>query len=103
MNRRAVHRHPLPDVREVDGWVYSSLPLTATLDDGAIAVRRLRQTVSPQGELSEELDEVRLRLISAEQLEAEARSAGLTPAGRHAIPATDDHVGSAVVLLARGA
>lgn len=94
---------PIPDAREVDGWVYSSLPLGTALDDGAITVRRLRQTVSPQGELSEELDEVRLALISAEQLEAEARSAGLTPAGRRAIPVTDDHVGSTVVLLEREA
>lgn len=92
---------PVPDAREVDGWVYSSLPLGAALADGAIVVRRLRQTVSPQGELNEELDEVRLMLVSAEQLEAEARSAGLMPAGRRAIPATDDHVGSTVVLLER--
>ena len=94
---------PVPDAREVDGWIYSSLPLGAALDDGAIAVRRLRQTVSPLGELSEELDEVRLVLVSAEQLETEARSVGLMPAGRRAIPATDDHVGSTVVLLERGA
>ncbi len=94
---------PVPDAREIDGWVYSSLPLGATLDDGAIAVRRLRQTVAPGGELKEELDEVRLVLVSAEQLEAEARSVGLTPAGRRAIPATEDHVGSTVVLLEREA
>ena len=94
---------PVPDAREVDGWVYSSLPLGAALNDGAIAVRRLRQTVSPQGELSEELDEVRLALVSADQLEAEARSVGLRPAGRRAIAATDDHVGSTVVLLEREA
>lgn len=94
---------PVPDAREIDGWVYSSLPLGVALDDGAIAVRRLRQTVSPQGELSEELDEVRLTLVSAEQLETEARAVGLRPAGRRPIPATDDHIGSTVVLLAREA
>lgn len=94
---------PLPDAREIDGWVYSSLPLGVAVDDGTIAVRRLRQTVSPQGELSEELDEVRLALVSADRLEAEARSVGLAPAGRRAIPATDDHVGSTVLLLAREA
>ncbi|HEX7293251.1 MAG TPA: class I SAM-dependent methyltransferase [Solirubrobacterales bacterium] len=94
---------PMPDAREVDGWVYSSLPLGAALDDGAIAVRRLRQTVSPEGELSEELDEVRLALVTAEQLEAEASTVELMPAGRRAIPATDDHVGSTVVLLEREA
>jgi SAM-dependent methyltransferase len=103
MSEVAEDATPVPDAREIDGWVYSSLPLGAALDDGAIVVRRLRQTVSPQGELSEELDEVRLVLVSAAQLEAEARSVGLMPAGRRAIPATDDHVGSTVVLLERRA
>ena len=93
---------PIPDAREVGGWVYSSLPLGAALDVGAIVERRLRQTVSPQGELSEELDEVRLALVSAEQIETEGRAAGLKPAGRRATPATDDHVGSTVVLLRKG-
>lgn len=90
---------PLPDTREVDGWVYSSLPLEAAVDGDAIVVRRLRQTVSPDGELSEEVDEVRLALLTADALEAEAAEVGLRPAGRRRIDATDDHVGSTVVLL----
>jgi SAM-dependent methyltransferase len=90
---------PLPDVREVDGWVFSSLPLDADVDAGAIAVRRLRQTVSPEGVLSEEVDAIDLRLLSANTLEAEAVEAGLRPAGRREVPATDDHVGSTVILL----
>jgi SAM-dependent methyltransferase len=89
----------LPDAREVDGWVYSSLPLDAALDSGSIVVRRLRQTVSPSGELSDELDEIPLRLLRAETVEAEAREAGLEPAGRRDVPPTDTHVGSAVLLL----
>jgi SAM-dependent methyltransferase len=90
---------PLPDTREVEGWIYSSLPLDAGLDAGTIVVRRLRQTVSPTGALSDELDEVPLRLLSVETIEAEAMEAGLVPAGRHAIPPTDSHVGSVVALL----
>jgi SAM-dependent methyltransferase len=92
---------PLPDTREIDGWVYSSLPIDMQVVPGSIRLRRLRQTVSPEGELEEELYEVGLRGIDAETLEAEARSAGLHPAGRHAVPPTDDHVGSTVVLLGR--
>lgn len=91
---------PLPDTREVDGWVYSSLPLDAEVGDGEIRVRRLRQTVSPRGELSEELDELTLRELDAATLETEA-AAELRPAGRRAIPATEAHVGSTVVLLTR--
>jgi SAM-dependent methyltransferase len=90
---------PLPDAREVDGWVYSSLPLDAALDSGSIVVRRLRQTVSPAGELTDELDEIPLRLLRAETIEAEARKAGLEPAGRREVAPTDTHVGSAVLLL----
>ena len=44
--------------------------------------------------LSDELDEIPLRLLSAETVEAEAREAGLAPAGRREIPPTDSHVGS---------
>lgn len=94
---------PLPDTREVDGWVYSSLPIETAVDGDAIRVRRLRQTVSPVGELGEELDEVVLRALDAGALENEARSAGLSPAGRRAIAPTEDHVGSTVVLLEREA
>lgn len=90
---------PLPDVREVEGWVYSSLPLDADVDSGEIVVRRLRQTVSPAGELKDEVDAIGLRLLSSDTLEAEASEAGLKPAGRREIPATDAHVGSTVVLL----
>jgi SAM-dependent methyltransferase len=89
----------LPDVHEVDGWIYSSLPLDAGLDGGSIVVRRLRQTVSPAGELSDELDEIPLRLLSAETVEAEARDAGLEPVGRREVAPTDSHVGSVVVLM----
>jgi SAM-dependent methyltransferase len=90
---------PLPDAREVHGWVYSSLPLEAVADGETIVVRRLRQTVSPDGELSEGVDEVRLALLTADVLEAEAAEVGLRPAGRHRVSPTDDHVGSTVVLL----
>jgi SAM-dependent methyltransferase len=94
---------PLPDTREVDGWVYSSLPVDAQVGDGEIKVRRLRQTVSPAGELAEQLHEVGLRMLDAARLEREARAAGLTPAGRRPVPPTDAHVGSTVVLLGKEA
>lgn len=89
----------LPDTREVDGWVYSSLPIEARIDTGTLRARRLRQTVSPTGELSEEMDEVLLQVLDAAALEAEAESIGLKPAGRRVIPPSEDHVGSTVVLL----
>lgn len=92
---------PLPDVREVDGWVYSSLALEAAIGPGEIIVRRLRHAVSPEGELSEEPNEVRIATFPADSLEADAEAAGLVPAGRRQIPPTELHVGSIVVLLER--
>ncbi|MDX6595098.1 MAG: hypothetical protein QOI72_480 [Solirubrobacterales bacterium] len=92
---------PLPDVREVDGWVYSSLPVD-TVDVGEeIVIRRLRQTVSPAGELREERNEIRIRTLSAAELEDEGRESGLVPLARREIPATALHVGSTVVVLGR--
>lgn len=88
---------PLPDVREVDGWVYSSLPLDAVDIGAEIVIQRLRQTVSPGGELSEEEDEIRIRTLAAEELEREGVEAGLRPLPRRRIAPTDLHVGSTVV------
>jgi SAM-dependent methyltransferase len=94
---------PLPDVREVDGWVYSSLPVD-TVDVGEeIVIRRLRQTVSPAGELSEEGNEIRIRTLVATELENEGVALGFTALARREIPPTDLHVGSTVVLLERPA
>jgi hypothetical protein len=93
----------LPDTREVGGWVFSSLPIEARVDADGLRVRRLRQTVAPDGELSEQLDEILLARLDASTLEREAEAAGLEPAGRRAIPPTADHVGSTVVLLERPA
>lgn len=94
---------PLPDVREVDGWVYSSLAVEAAVGPGEIVVHRLRQTVSPEGELGEEPNRVRIETFSAEQFEAEAAAAGLRALERREIPATDIHVGSLVVVFEKAA
>jgi SAM-dependent methyltransferase len=90
---------PIPDVRQVDDWVYSSLPMPPEVRDDAIVLRRLRQVVAPDGKLSEATDEVILQMLSADALEQEGTEMGLIPIGRREIPATDAHVGSTVVLL----
>ena len=91
---------PLPDVQEGrDGWVLSSLPVAVRAEPGAVAVDRLRQAVSPGGELSEELVTIRLDSVTPDELEAEAGPLGFEPGGRRQVPPTPDHVGSTVVLL----
>jgi hypothetical protein len=62
-------------------------------------VRRLRQRVSPAGELTDTPDEVTICTLTAAALEAEAAEVGLVPVERLYIEATDDHVGSTVVVL----
>jgi SAM-dependent methyltransferase len=90
---------PLPDVREQDGWVYSSLPLEILADDRSLLVERLRQTVSPAGDLQEEVSSVRLRLLAADDLEAEAEACGLHAARRREIAVSGRWLESTVVLL----
>ena len=90
---------PTPDVREVEGYVFSSLPMGVEVEDGAIAVRRLRQTVAPDGSLDEREHTIRLRDVSPETLEREGREHGLRPAARRGIPPTADHLGSVIVVM----
>jgi SAM-dependent methyltransferase len=91
---------PLPDMSELDGWVWSSQAVEVRLLDGgtAIALDRHRRAVSPTGEIGESDDSVRLELLTSEQIEAELRAAGITPIARKAIAPTEDHVGSIVVI-----
>jgi SAM-dependent methyltransferase len=91
---------PLPEMREADGWVWSSQAVEIRLLDGdsALSLDRHRRAVSPRGEIAESEDSVRLELVSGDELEADLVEAGITPAGRLEIPATEDHVGSIVVL-----
>jgi SAM-dependent methyltransferase len=89
----------LPDVRERDGWVFSSQPLSVRRVGGGIELTRLRQVVPPSGELSEAVDVTRLADLSPDQLEAEAGLVGLVAADRRELPPTEAHAGSLVVLL----
>jgi SAM-dependent methyltransferase len=88
-----------PDVLEIDGWVYSSLPIEVHTRDDSIEVRRLRQVVAPGGELTDSVDVTLLDALTVEDLEREGLAAGLRPGGRIAIAPTADHVGSTVTLL----
>jgi SAM-dependent methyltransferase len=90
---------PLPDMRELDGVVYSSQPTAVRELDDAYVLERLRETISRHGERTTEHDVVRIDRLSPATLEREAGAAGLTPMGRRLIPETGDHVGSVVVIL----
>jgi SAM-dependent methyltransferase len=92
---------PPPDMREEDGWVYSSHPIAVRRTDrgAAIELDRIRRAVSPVGELEESFSRVRLELVSPAAIERAGRRAGLVPEQRLTVPPTDDHAGSTVVVL----
>jgi SAM-dependent methyltransferase len=90
---------PSPDVREIDGVVYSSQPTAVREDRQGFILERLRETMAADGRRIAAHDSVRLDRLTAAGLEREARIVGLRPLGRHVVPATKDHVGSVVVKL----
>ena len=89
----------LPDMRELEGWVYSSEPLWVQVGEQALTVRRLRETVSPDGRMERDIHDEILHRVDAEALEREASGAGFTPRGRRQISSGESEADSTVVLL----
>jgi SAM-dependent methyltransferase len=90
---------PLPDVVEHDGVVYSSRPVAVrTVGDG-FELERRRETVTTDGQLTTEQDLIHLDRVDPDALETEAEAVGLRAASRMEIAATEDYVGSTVVML----
>ena len=92
-------RSPLPDIRELDGIVYSSRPVAVRAERGGFVLERQRETVAVAGERSVERDLIRLDRLTARALEREGRTAGFARAQRARVPETSDYVGSEVVIL----
>jgi SAM-dependent methyltransferase len=90
---------PVPDMREIDGVVWSSRPIAIRERPGDFVLVRLRERVDVAGERHVSRDEVHLDRLSADGFEAEARAHGFTVEPRRTVGATDDHVPSAVVML----
>lgn len=90
---------PEPDVVEAAGWRFESQPLAVRVRDGRSTIERLRTTRAPDGARSSERNTIDLALLDPPGLVAEAAAAGLWAEPGERIGPTDDHVGSAVVLL----
>ena len=90
---------PLPDVREQDGWVFQSQPILVRAVPGGSEIDRVRQAVSPTGDLNESFNTVRLDDLAPEELESDGRAAGFRVLDRRFVPQTADYVGSHVVML----
>jgi SAM-dependent methyltransferase len=90
---------PMPDVREVDGIVYSSQPTAVRADRGGFVLERRREIVSLQGDLTVEENVIRLDRLTVRGFEREGVAAGFERGGRAHVPATEDYSGSEVVVL----
>ena len=66
--------------------------------EGTIVIERVRETVTPDGARSEELDTVVLAQVDPAALEDELRAAGLEPQPARRIEPTREHVGSWAVM-----
>jgi SAM-dependent methyltransferase len=90
---------PLPDLGDRDGWRFVSQPVAVRAVEGGVRIERVRQAVSPDLVRTTEQDAVELAALGVEELEAEGLAAGLRPEPSRPVPATDEHVGSEVVVL----
>lgn len=90
---------PVPDVAEHDGWRFVSQPVAVRELPAALRIERIRQAVAPGGERTAEGDAVELARLAAGELEEEGRAAGFHPEPARHVPATEEHVGSDVVML----
>jgi SAM-dependent methyltransferase len=109
---------PAPESALVNGTRYLSRATRVTVSGQTVRIERERSvfaaahasasTPAPQRAMLEtsmpktamrERDVVELARVSSSELHREGAEAGLVPAGTLEIPATDEHVGSEVVLL----
>jgi SAM-dependent methyltransferase len=90
---------PMPDVREVEGVVYSSQPTAVRADGSGFVLERRREIVGLAGELTVEANVIRLDRLTVRGLEREGVAAGFERGGRAHVPATEDYSGSEVVVL----
>lgn len=90
---------PTPDICEIDGVVYSSHPTAVRAAGDGFVIERRREVASARGERKVSRDEIRLDRLSLRQLQREATLVGLSSRGHAIVPATEDYVGSTVVML----
>ncbi len=90
---------PMPDVREVDGIVYSSQPTAVRADKHGFVLERKREMVGLEGDMTVEENVIRLDRLTVRGLQREGVAAGFARGGRAHVPATEDYSGSEVVIL----
>ncbi|HEY0345094.1 MAG TPA: class I SAM-dependent methyltransferase [Solirubrobacteraceae bacterium] len=90
---------PLPDTLTVAGVHYSSQPIAVRDEGERVAIERIRTTLDGHGRRTASPNLIHLDRVASRLLDAEACAVGLSPQPERSIGATDDHVGSSVVML----
>jgi SAM-dependent methyltransferase len=90
---------PTPETVELDGRIYASRATRVSEGDERFLVERERRIGRGARQQSPERDVIELDVLSVAQLEREALQAGLRPGTARRIAATDEHLGSDVVML----
>ena len=92
---------PSEEAARFAGDRYVSRAIRVRAHIASILIVRERRVLrgQPGAEISRERDVVELARIGASQLEREGREAGLTPLPARSVEATDEHLGSVVVML----
>jgi SAM-dependent methyltransferase len=85
---------PHPDVVERDGRRFVSQPTAVRVGPERARIERLRTVDGVTA-----ADVIELAVVDAAALAVEARAEGLVPVPGERIPATEDHVGSSVVMF----
>lgn len=90
---------PMPDTLVVGGVHYLSQPIALRDEGDRVAIERIRQTLDAQGHRTATANLIHLDRVDAALVAGEAALAGLAPEPAGWIGATEDHVGSTVVML----
>jgi SAM-dependent methyltransferase len=91
---------PSADVGRSDGERYVSRAVRVSVRMRSILIEREREILTARRAVrARERDVIELARVTAAQLEREGAKAGFTPARSRSIAATEEHVGSAVVML----
>lgn len=88
----------LPDVREIEDWVYASRPVAVEDDGDSLTVVRLRQVVAPDGSFEESHDSITLDRMDRHILADEIAEAGLVAVRAIEVPETDRHIATVIVV-----
>ncbi|WP_026911983.1 class I SAM-dependent methyltransferase [Patulibacter minatonensis] len=91
--------HLAPDMKDHGGTVYASRPVGVDVADGRIVLDRVREVVTPAGDRRVTSDRTVLDVLDVDGLEDEGRAVGLRVLPTREVVATEEHVGSRVVMF----